>query len=85
MTTASDHAIQRRRYVLRVDSKIDAQVNFWNDPAKFRAFVGGVGSGKTTAGAVELLRQPANRTGLIVAPTYPILRDATLRTFLELC
>jgi hypothetical protein len=85
MTTATDHAIQRRRYVLRVDSKIDAQVNFWNDPAKFRAFVGGVGSGKTTAGAIELLRQPPNRTGLVVAPTYPILRDATLRTFLELC
>lgn len=27
---------------------------------------------------------PAQSTGMVVAPTYPMLRDATLRTFLEL-
>lgn len=27
---------------------------------------------------------PANSVGMVVAPTYPMLRDATLRTFLEL-
>jgi predicted phage terminase large subunit-like protein len=59
-------------------------MRFWTNPAKFRAFVGGIGSGKTRAGCVEALRMPANTHGMIVAPTYPMLRDATLRTFLEL-
>jgi predicted phage terminase large subunit-like protein len=52
--------------------------------ARFRLFVGGVGSGKTRAGIVETFRQPAGSTGMIVAPTYTMLRDATLRTFLDL-
>lgn len=42
-----------------------------------------MGSGKTLAGCVEALRQPAS-TGMILAPTYPMLRDATLRTFLSI-
>jgi len=46
--------------------------------------VGGVGSGKTRAGCVEVLRQPARSVGMVIAPTYPMLRDATLRTFLDL-
>lgn len=57
---------------------------FWRSPARFRLFVGGVGSGKTRAGCVEVLRMPAGSTGMVVAPTYPMLRDATLRTLLEL-
>lgn len=57
---------------------------FWNSPSRFRLFVGGVGSGKTRAGAVEVLRMPAFSTGMVVAPTYPMLRDATLRTIIEL-
>lgn len=60
------------------------QRQFWRDGARFRLFVGGVGSGKTRAGCVEILRQPARSVGMVVAPTYPMLRDATLRTFLEL-
>jgi phage terminase large subunit-like protein len=48
--------------------------------------VGGVGSGKTMAGCAEVFRpEYANTTGAIVAPTFPMLRDATLRTFLGLC
>jgi hypothetical protein len=43
-----------------------------------------VGSGKTKAGVIECLRQPAGSTGMVLAPTYPMLRDATLRSFLEL-
>lgn len=58
---------------------------FLTSPAKFRLFVGGVGSGKSRAGCLECLRQPAGSTGMVLAPTYPMLRDATLRTFLELC
>jgi predicted phage terminase large subunit-like protein len=54
--------------------------------ARSRAFVGGVGSGKTMAGCAEVFRpEYANTTGAIVAPTFPMLRDATLRTFLGLC
>jgi predicted phage terminase large subunit-like protein len=60
------------------------QTKFWNSNARFRLFVGGIGSGKTRAGTIEAFRQPPNSVGMIVAPTYPMLRDATLRTFLEL-
>lgn len=56
---------------------------FWESPARFRSFVGGIGSGKTYAGTVEILRQPKS-AGMVVAPTYPMLRDATLRTFADL-
>jgi hypothetical protein len=41
-------------------------------------------SGKTRAGCVEAFRMPPNTLGAVVAPTYPMLKDATLRTFLEL-
>lgn len=62
----------------------EPQRRFWMSEARFRLFVGGVGSGKTRAGIVETFRQPAGSTGMIVAPTYTMLRDATLRTFLDL-
>ena len=57
------------------------QRTFWNSRAKYRAFVGGIGSGKTRAGCVEILRQPARSVGMVIAPTYPMLRDATFATF----
>lgn len=60
------------------------QRRFWLSDAKYRCFVGGVGSGKTRAGCLEVLRMPAGSTGMVLAPTYPMLRDATLRTFLGL-
>lgn len=54
-------------------------------PDRFSGFVGGIGSGKTFAGAVKsLIALDRGGLGLILAPTYPMLRDATLRTFLEL-
>jgi hypothetical protein len=59
------------------------QLAFWNSTARFRAFVGGVGSGKSRAGAVEVLRQPANSIGMVVAPTYKMLRQATLEALLD--
>jgi len=46
--------------------------------------VGGIGSGKTFAGAIEVLRQPPNTTGMVLAPTFPMLRTATLETFMEI-
>lgn len=69
---------------IRHSKKTQPQAEFWSSHHRFRLFVGGVGSGKTRAGCVEILRQPAGSTGMVLAPTYPMLRDATLRTFLDL-
>lgn len=63
------------------------QYDFVNDPARYTAFIGGVGSGKTYAGAVKAiltcLENPSWKRGLIVAPTYTMLMDATFITCLE--
>jgi phage terminase large subunit-like protein len=60
------------------------QDDFVFDTHRFSAFVGGVGSGKTLGGAAKALVQHLGRPrlGLVVAPTYPMLRDATWRTAL---
>jgi hypothetical protein len=63
----------------------EPQREFWTSERQFRAFIGGVGSGKTHAGVMEILRQPAGSVGMVCAPTYLMLRDATLRTFNEMC
>ena len=62
-----------------------AQYDFLTSGARFSAFVGGVGSGKTFAGCVKAVGECINDggLGLIVSPTYPMLRDATLRTFMD--
>jgi predicted phage terminase large subunit-like protein len=57
---------------------------FWTDPARQRLFCGGVGAGKTYAGAIEVINQPPGSLGIAVSPTYTMLKDTTLRTFLEL-
>lgn len=69
------------------------QREFVMSEAHHVAFVGGIGSGKSYGGCVRALmaglgwvggvklRTP--NLGAITAPTYPMLRDATLRTFLE--
>jgi len=62
----------------------DPQREFWTSDRQFRAFIGGVGSGKTHAGVMEILRQPAGTVGMVCAPTYLMLKDATLRTFNEM-
>ncbi len=61
------------------------QYDFLRSPARYRAFVAGVGSGKTYAGVLASLVacQQAER-GAIVAPTYPMLKDVVLPTFREL-
>lgn len=61
-----------------------AQRSFWSSPAPYRAFVGGIGSGKTYAGAMQLLAMPPRSIGMVVAPTYSMLRDAALATFMEI-
>lgn len=69
---------------IRHTSQTSPQKTFWSNDARFRLFVGGRGSGKTRAGAVEALRQPKNTTGLVVAPTYPMLRLGAMETILKL-
>ena len=61
---------------------------FHNSKTKFRAFVGGIGSGKSYAGSIETILFCINNPGclfVIAAPTYPMLRDATIRTFMDVC
>lgn len=65
-----------------------AQYDFITSPAKFRAFVGGIGSGKTYIGCSEMVAFATANPGnlhAIVAQTYPMLRDATQRTFFQVC
>lgn len=53
--------------------------------APFRAFVGGIGSGKSFLGSYDIIRRARDqRMYLAAGPTYPVLRDATMRSFLAL-
>lgn len=52
---------------------------------KYTAFIGGIGSGKTFAGCIKaVIEAHEGRDGMIVAPTYPMLRDVTQKTFFEI-
>jgi predicted phage terminase large subunit-like protein len=59
------------------------QMQYRRSDAIYRAFVGGVGSGKSWCGAYDLIRraQPG-RQYMVAAPTYVMLRDASLRSFM---
>jgi hypothetical protein len=63
------------------------QQAFVTSPLRFSLYIGGIGSGKTFAGAVRAilraLEYPGS-LGLIGAPTYAMLRDTTARLFFEL-
>lgn len=63
------------------------QDDFIRCPDRFPAFIGGIGSGKSWAGAVKALLHSAGEpsVGLVIAPTYPMLRDATWRSYQEVC
>jgi Terminase large subunit, T4likevirus-type, N-terminal len=64
-----------------------AQARFVACAERFSFYVGGVGAGKTYAGAVRAIARAHDHPGslgLIGAPTYPMLRDVTARTFFEL-
>jgi PBSX family phage terminase large subunit len=66
----------------------EKQRRFVFDPTRYVAFYGGIGTGKTRGGCIKgllkALKNPGS-FGVITAPTYPMLRDATKRTFLEIC
>jgi phage terminase large subunit len=67
---------------------LPSQNRFHKLERRIKGFSGGVGSGKSLIlchEAIYLALQNEGRTGLIGAPTYGMLRDATLATFLEVC
>jgi phage terminase large subunit len=65
---------------------LPSQSKFHASSARFKGFSGPIGSGKSQALCQEAIRLSylnPGRQGLIGAPTYPMLRDATLTSFLE--
>lgn len=65
---------------------LPSQLKFHLLESRYRGFSGPVGSGKSYAGAQEALKLAylnAGCVGLIASPTYPLLRDTTQSTFLE--
>ncbi|HEX9058520.1 MAG TPA: phage terminase large subunit [Ktedonobacterales bacterium] len=64
-----------------------AQWRFVQCRERFSFYVGGIGAGKTFAGAVRAILRTATQPGslgLVGAPTYTMLRDATERTLIQL-
>ncbi|HTA42398.1 MAG TPA: terminase family protein [Bryobacteraceae bacterium] len=65
---------------------LPSQRKFHDSTARFKGFSGPIGSGKSAAlchEAIRLAYLNPGRTGLIGAPTYPMLRDSTLTALLE--
>ena len=52
---------------------------------RFPAYVGGIGSGKTLSGCVKAIIKVINgESGVIVSPTYRMLQDSTMKTFVDI-
>jgi predicted phage terminase large subunit-like protein len=61
-----------------------AQQAFLKSDSLFRAFCGGIGSGKSWAGSYDLIKRTrAGRLYAVIAPTYQMLLDSTFRSFLS--
>lgn len=66
---------------------LPSQKKFHDSTATFKGFSGPIGSGKSQALCHEAIRLSylnPGRTGLIGAPTYPMLRDSTLASLTEI-
>lgn len=66
---------------------LPSQQKFHDSRARFKGFSGPIGSGKSAAlchEAIKLAYLNPGRTGLIGAPTYPMLRDATITALVEI-
>ena len=66
---------------------LPSQERFHRSEARFKGFSGPIGSGKSQAlcqEAVKLSYLNPGRTGLLGAPTYPMLRDAVQSTLFEI-
>ncbi|MEX2263570.1 MAG: terminase family protein [Bryobacteraceae bacterium] len=65
---------------------LESQQLFHDSAARFKGFSGPIGSGKSQAlchEAIKLSYINIGRVGLLGAPTYPMLRDATLMALFE--
>jgi predicted phage terminase large subunit-like protein len=64
----------------------EAQRIFLENDSRWKAFIGGRGSGKTFAGCLEAQKEAGRQvcTGAIVAPTFPMLRDGILPLWNEI-
>ena len=83
MGGTGDEAVER----LIEYSALPSQKRFHESKARFKGFSGPIGSGKSQALCQEALKlsyQNPGRTGLLGAPTYPMLRDATQAALLEI-
>jgi PBSX family phage terminase large subunit len=60
------------------------QRGFITSTARNSAFIGGIGSGKTRASVIKAISMPPNTVGMLVAPTFGMLRDTVIRTFAEI-
>jgi phage terminase large subunit-like protein len=60
------------------------QNDFLESKALWRAFVGGIGSGKSFIGALDMIRRAkAGRLYMVTAPTYTMLSDSSFRSFVH--
>src|SRR5438874_10243603 len=80
---------QPRKRVSReiVYDPLPSQRRFHNCEALYKGFSGPIGSGKSQALCQEAIRlsyQNPGRLGLLGAPTYPMLRDATQAALVEI-
>lgn len=67
---------------------LPSQSRFHQLDERIKGFSGGVGSGKSLilcCEAIYLASENKGRTGLVGAPTYGMLRDATTAMFMEVC
>ncbi|MCZ2076805.1 MAG: hypothetical protein HUU41_08845 [Bryobacteraceae bacterium] len=81
-TVGGDVCVRRIEY-----QALPSQARFHASRARFKGFSGPIGSGKSQAlcqEAIKLTYLNPGRLGLIGAPTYPMLRDATQVTLLEI-
>jgi len=68
-------------------SPLASQARFHQSKARFKGFSGPIGSGKSQAlcqEAIKLAYINSGRLGLLGAPTYPMLRDATQTALFEI-
>ena len=70
----------RRKVRKKVIKLHRVQSKFKTSRSRLRAFVGGIGTGKSWIGAYDLVtRAKPGRLYMVVAPTFPMLRDAAWR------
>ena len=83
-----DRLAERKKRIRKIAySPLAVAATFHRSTARFKGFSGSIGSGKSAAlchEAIKLTYLNPGRTGLVGAPTYPMLRDATLTALTEI-